>query len=163
EPMPIRSAKSTCRTTASWSTSTRPKPWRRCAVPPNSPRHEFQPRSSARRVPDLRCRERYGAAALSRQRGDQPVAARRARRRGRPGIVRTFLPATPEGRRDLKALGQVVTKKCRLIAVTRASNVTGAVPDVGTIVAAARAAGAKVLLDGAQRAPHGPLDIPALG
>ena len=31
------------------------------------------------------------------------------------------------------------------------------------VVGAARAIGAKVLLDGAQRAPHGPLDLPALG
>ena len=31
------------------------------------------------------------------------------------------------------------------------------------MVAAARALGARVLLDGAQRAPHGPLDLPALG
>jgi cysteine desulfurase/selenocysteine lyase len=31
------------------------------------------------------------------------------------------------------------------------------------VVAAAKAVGARVLLDGAQRAPHGPLDLPALG
>lgn len=83
--------------------------------------------------------------------------------RDRRGIVLKFLPLTAEGRIDLKNLAKVVTKKCRLIAVTHASNVTGAVTDVGAIVAAARAAGAKVLLDGAQRAPHGPIDVPALG
>jgi cysteine desulfurase/selenocysteine lyase len=83
--------------------------------------------------------------------------------RDRRGIVLKFLPLTAEGRIDLKSLAKVVTKKCRLIAVTHASNVTGAVTDVGAIVAAARAAGAKVLLDGAQRAPHGPIDVPALG
>ena len=56
-----------------------------------------------------------------------------------------------------------MTGRCRLIALTHASNVTGAVTEVGRIVAAARAVGARVLLDGAQRAPHGPLDLPALG
>jgi cysteine desulfurase/selenocysteine lyase len=83
--------------------------------------------------------------------------------RDRSGIVLKFLPASAEGRIDLESLGRVVTKKCRLIAVTHASNVTGAVTDVGAIVAAARDVGARVLLDGAQRAPHGPVDIPALG
>jgi cysteine desulfurase/selenocysteine lyase len=37
------------------------------------------------------------------------------------------------------------------------------VTDVARIVAAARAVGAQVLLDGAQAVPHGPLDLPALG
>ena len=40
---------------------------------------------------------------------------------------------------------------------------TGAVTEVAQVVEAARRVGAKVLLDGAQRAPHGPLDIQALG
>jgi cysteine desulfurase/selenocysteine lyase len=57
----------------------------------------------------------------------------------------------------------VVTGKCRLIALTHVSNVTGAVTDVPAVVAAAKAVGAKVLLDGAQRAPHGPIDLAALG
>ena len=70
---------------------------------------------------------------------------------------------TDEGRLDLDRLEEVVTERCRLIALTHVSNVTGAVTDVGRIVAAARAVGARVLLDGAQRAPHGPLDLPALG
>ena len=56
-----------------------------------------------------------------------------------------------------------MTPRCKLIAVTHCSNVTGAVTDVGRIVEAARAVGARVLLDGAQRAAHGPLDVPALG
>jgi cysteine desulfurase / selenocysteine lyase len=50
-------------------------------------------------------------------------------------------------------------QRCRLIALTHCSNVTGAMTDVGQVTAAARAVGAKVLLDGAQRAPHGPIDL----
>ena len=50
-----------------------------------------------------------------------------------------------------------------IIAVTHCSNVTGAVTDVAAIVAAARSVGAVVALDGAQAAPHGPLDMRALG
>jgi cysteine desulfurase / selenocysteine lyase len=83
--------------------------------------------------------------------------------RDRRGIVLRVIPVTADGRLNLEALPRLITPKCRLIAVTHASNVTGAITDVSAIVAAARAVGAKVLLDGAQRAPHGPLDLPALG
>jgi cysteine desulfurase / selenocysteine lyase len=83
-----------------------------------------------------------------------------ARRRG---IRLRVLPMTPDGRLDLARLPEFVTAKCRLIALTHCSNVTGALTDVAPIVAAARAVGAAVALDGAQRAPHGPLDVAALG
>jgi cysteine desulfurase/selenocysteine lyase len=83
--------------------------------------------------------------------------------RDRRGIVLKFLPLTGEGRVDTGALPVVVTQRCRLIALTHCSNVTGAITDVPAVVAAARAVGARVLLDGAQRAQHGPIDIQALG
>ncbi len=54
-----------------------------------------------------------------------------------------------------------MTERCRLIAVTHCSNVTGAVTDPAPLAAAARAVGAKLLLDGAQHAPHGPIDVQA--
>ena len=83
--------------------------------------------------------------------------------RARTGAAIRVLPVTDDGRLDLDRLGEIVTERCRVIAVTHASNVTGALTDLGPIVAAARAVGARVLVDGAQRAPHGPLDVPALG
>ena len=83
--------------------------------------------------------------------------------RDRRGIGLKILPVTDEGRLDLSALDRTVTRRCKLIAVTHASNVSGAVTDVGPLVAAARAVGARVLLDGAQRVPHGPVDVAALG
>ena len=83
--------------------------------------------------------------------------------RDRRGIALRILPVTDEGRLDVSALDRTITRRCKLVAVTHASNVSGAVTDVAPIVAAARAVGAKILLDGAQRAPHGPIDIPALG
>jgi cysteine desulfurase/selenocysteine lyase len=83
--------------------------------------------------------------------------------RARRGIVLKAIPVTPEGRLDLAALDRLVTRRTKLIAVTHASNVTGAETDVAAIVAAARAVGAKVMLDGAQRAPHGPVDVQRLG
>jgi cysteine desulfurase/selenocysteine lyase len=81
----------------------------------------------------------------------------------RTGAAIRVLPVTDEGRLDLDRLEEVVSARCRVVAVTHASNVTGALTELGRIVAAARAVGARVLVDGAQRAPHGPLDLPALG
>ena len=81
----------------------------------------------------------------------------------RRGVALRFLPMTPEGRLDLDSLGTQLTDRCRLVAVTHCSNVTGAMTDAPSIVAAARVVGARVFLDGAQRAPHGPLDVRELG
>ena len=75
------------------------------------------------------------------------------------GVVLRFLPITVDGRLDLAWLDSELTPRCRLVALTHCSNVTGAITDVARAVAAARAVGAKVMLDGAQRTPHGPLDV----
>lgn len=83
--------------------------------------------------------------------------------RERAGITLKFLPLTIDGRVDVGALPALVTPRCRLIAVTHCSNVTGAVTDVAAVVAAARPVGARVLLDGAQQVQHGPVDVQALG
>ena len=83
--------------------------------------------------------------------------------RDRRGVTIRVLPATGEGRLDLDRLEDVVRERCRLISVTHASNVTGAMTDLIEIREAARAVGALVLVDGAQRAPHGPLDLQGLG
>ena len=83
--------------------------------------------------------------------------------RDRRGLVLKVLPVTEDGRIDLSALDRVLTKRTRLVALAHCSNVTGAVVDLARVVAAAKSCGAAVLVDGAQRVPHGPLDIPALG
>lgn len=83
--------------------------------------------------------------------------------RDRAGVGLKVLPVREDGTLDLSRLEQFVTRKCRLIAVTHVSNVTGAVTDLAPLRAAATAVGARILLDGAQRVPHGPLDLPALG
>ncbi len=83
--------------------------------------------------------------------------------RDRSGIVLKALPATEDGCIDLDRLDDLVTPRTRLIALTHAANVTGAVTDVARVVEAAQSVGAEVLLDGAQMVPHGPLDVTALG
>ena len=82
--------------------------------------------------------------------------------RARRGITLRFIPLTADGRLDLARLGEVITPRSKLVAVTHASNVTGAVTDLAPIAAAARAAGARVLVDGAQAVQHGPVDVQAL-
>ncbi len=83
--------------------------------------------------------------------------------KARAGIKLKAIPVTDEGRIDLAALPRLLTDRTRLIAVTHVSNVTGAITDVAAVVRAAKSVGARVLLDGAQRASHGPLDVQALG
>ncbi|HET6467413.1 MAG TPA: aminotransferase class V-fold PLP-dependent enzyme, partial [Geminicoccaceae bacterium] len=73
------------------------------------------------------------------------------------------LPVTEEGRLDYDRLEAMVSRRTRVIALTHVSNVTGAVTAVARVRAAADSVGALLLLDGAQRAPHGPLDVQALG
>lgn len=61
------------------------------------------------------------------------------------------LPVKKDGRLDLEVYAQALkTYHPRMVAVTHASNVTGAVNDVETIAALAKDCGAAVLLDAAQ-------------
>ncbi|MCX7167344.1 MAG: cysteine desulfurase [Rhodocyclales bacterium] len=83
--------------------------------------------------------------------------------RERTGIELAMIPVTASGQLDLALLPELMDSKCRLVAVTHLSNVTGAWTDVATLVEAARKVGAKVLLDGAQAVQHGPQDVRALG
>ncbi len=83
--------------------------------------------------------------------------------RSRSGVELDMLPVTGDGRIDLAALPKLLTPKTKLISLAHVSNVTGALLDVRPVVAAAKTVGAKVMLDGAQYAPHGPVDVPALG
>ncbi|MDP3511584.1 MAG: SufS family cysteine desulfurase [Sulfuritalea sp.] len=83
--------------------------------------------------------------------------------RERTGIELALIPVGADGVLDLGRLPELMGSRCRLVAVTQCSNVTGAWSDVAAIVAAARQAGARVLLDGAQAVQHGPQDVRALG
>ena len=83
--------------------------------------------------------------------------------RERRGVALKILPVDARGRLDPDRIGDTVTERCRLIAATHCSNVTGAVTDVAVLAARARRVGALLLLDGAQMAAHGPLDAAALG
>jgi cysteine desulfurase/selenocysteine lyase len=80
----------------------------------------------------------------------------------RSGARLRVIPMLDSGDLDLSALGDVITERARIVAVTHTSNALGTVVDLAPIVAAARAVGAAVLIDGAQAAPHAPVDVQAL-
>ncbi len=69
-------------------------------------------------------------------------------------------PVTPEGAVDLAAWEALLSPRTRLVGLVHTSNTLGTVNPVGAMVAAARAHGAVVLVDGAQAVPHGRPDLP---
>jgi len=83
--------------------------------------------------------------------------------RDRYGIVLKAIPLKDDGILDLDELSNIVSARCKLIAVTHVSNVTGAITEVARIVESAKKVGAKVFLDGAQAVPHGQVDVQGLG
>jgi len=70
-------------------------------------------------------------------------------------------PATAD--LDLDDLADVVTERCRLVAVTGASNLLGTRPQVARIAARAHEVGALVYVDGVHYTPHTTVDVGALG
>jgi len=70
--------------------------------------------------------------------------------------------ATPEGRLDEDDFDRQLDKyagRVALVAVTGASNVTGFLQPIHRLARKAHAAGAKILVDGAQLAPHRKIDM----
>lgn len=70
---------------------------------------------------------------------------------------------TEDGTLDMHQLSRTLESRPRLVAVGYASNALGTVNPVSEIVQMAHAAGALVYLDAVHYAPHGPIDVQALG
>ncbi len=68
-----------------------------------------------------------------------------------------------DGQLNLGELERTLTSRTRLVAVSHVSNVLGYVNPIAEVVRRARAVGARVLVDGAQSAPHVLVDVQALG
>lgn len=75
------------------------------------------------------------------------------------GAVLRYIPLTDDGLLDLSGLDSLLTEKTKLLAVTGMSNSLGTLPPVKSLVDAAHAVGAVVLVDGAQLVPHVPVDV----
>ncbi|MDH4157332.1 MAG: cysteine desulfurase [candidate division Zixibacteria bacterium] len=72
------------------------------------------------------------------------------------------IPITICGHLDLTHIEDIITDRTRLVAVTHMSNVLGTINPVFEITQVAGRHGALVLADGAQAAPHMPVDIKQL-
>jgi cysteine desulfurase/selenocysteine lyase len=72
-------------------------------------------------------------------------------------------PIDDSGRIDLSALAGLIGARTRIVAVTHVSNVLGTVAPIRAIAGLAHAAGAVLLVDGAQAVAHLPIDVRGLG
>lgn len=80
----------------------------------------------------------------------------------RAGVAVRYLPLTADGRLDLARLPALLGPRTRVVALTHVSNVLGTINPVAEIAAAARRAGALVVVDAAQAVGHLPVDFAAL-
>jgi cysteine desulfurase/selenocysteine lyase len=69
------------------------------------------------------------------------------------------LPITVCGHLDLSDINKIINAKTKLVAVSHMSNVLGTINPVQEIAAKAHRVGALILADGAQAAPHLPVDV----
>ena len=79
------------------------------------------------------------------------------------GFDLRYVPVTPEGHLDRGVFGSLMAEEPKLVCFTHVSNVLGTINPVAELTAEAHAAGALVLVDGAQGVPHLPVDVQALG
>ncbi|HEX2057437.1 MAG TPA: cysteine desulfurase [Actinomycetota bacterium] len=75
------------------------------------------------------------------------------------GAVLRHLPIDGDGRLRVDLLGEYVTERTKLVALGLMSNVLGTINPVREIADAAHAAGARILVDAAQAAPHLSFDV----
>lgn len=72
------------------------------------------------------------------------------------------IPMTEQGTLDKQAYANLLSEKTQLVFVNHVSNALGTVNPIEEIIEKAHAVGAKVLIDGAQAAPHIKADVQAL-
>ena len=81
----------------------------------------------------------------------------------RKGAKLVFLECLPDGTVTEEEIRSKLTDRTKLVAVGQVSNVLGVENPVRSIAAAAHEKGAVVVVDGAQSAPHWPVDVSELG
>jgi cysteine desulfurase/selenocysteine lyase len=75
------------------------------------------------------------------------------------GAILKVIPVNDAGELDMEAFDELLSDRTRLVSVVHASNSLGTINPVKPIIEKAHAAGAKVLLDGAQAVGHFPVDV----
>ena len=81
----------------------------------------------------------------------------------RTGAKLRFLDIDAEGRLDLSGIDGLINARTRIVSVGHVSNALGTVNPVRELAERAHARGAIMVVDGAQSAPHLPVDVEALG
>jgi cysteine desulfurase/selenocysteine lyase len=79
------------------------------------------------------------------------------------GATLRAAPISDEGELDVDAFERLLGDRTRLVAVVHLSNALGTINPIKRLVALAHARGIPVLVDGAQAAPHLPVDVQDLG
>ncbi len=79
------------------------------------------------------------------------------------GATLRAVPITDRGELDVEAFERMLGPRTKIVGLIHVSNALGTVNPVASLVATAQAAGATVLVDGAQAVPHLPVDVQALG
>ncbi|MBI3321961.1 MAG: cysteine desulfurase [Candidatus Omnitrophica bacterium] len=79
------------------------------------------------------------------------------------GARLAFVPITDDGRLRLDQLDDLLSSRTKLVAITQMYNVLGTINPIDQIVERAHRRGALVVVDGAQSAPHLPVDVQRLG
>ncbi|MBD3168000.1 MAG: SufS family cysteine desulfurase [candidate division Zixibacteria bacterium] len=78
------------------------------------------------------------------------------------GAELAYIPIDDNGCLDLDDLGNIITPNTKLVAFMQMSNVLGTINPAGEIIEKAHKRGAITLVDGAQSAPHMPVDVKSL-
>ncbi|GAA3603050.1 cysteine desulfurase SufS [Gibbsiella greigii] len=78
------------------------------------------------------------------------------------GVKLRVWPLQPDGTLDIAQLPALIDGTTKLLAITQVSNVLGTVNPLQQIIPQAKAAGLKVLVDGAQAVMHQAVDVQAL-
>jgi cysteine desulfurase/selenocysteine lyase len=78
------------------------------------------------------------------------------------GAILKVIPITDSGELILEEFEKLLSSKTKLVSIVHASNALGTINPVKSIIDAAHAVGAKVLLDGAQSASHLEVDVQEL-
>jgi cysteine desulfurase/selenocysteine lyase len=81
---------------------------------------------------------------------------------GERGATLRVIPMFDNGELDLEAFARLLSSRTRLVAISALSNALGTVTPLAEIIRSAHAAGALVLVDGAQAAYHMPVDVRVL-
>jgi cysteine desulfurase / selenocysteine lyase len=79
----------------------------------------------------------------------------------RTGCTIRWVPVTDDFELDLEAFDRILNERTKLVAVTAISNVLGTINPIPEIVRRSHSAGALVLVDAAQSAPHDRTDVQA--